>query len=150
MNFLTRHAEALQALGALLTAVFAVVALVGVKFQLDASERISREAQARDIYRSFLSLSLANPRLAAPGTCPAFTGEDATQYEFYLEYALYTAEQVIDMDPSWEGAFEQTFSEHLGWLCEVEISGYTPEVEALVTRLQATQCAAVAQTCAAE
>lgn len=150
MRFLTKHAEALQALGALLTAVFALVALLGVKLQLDTSERIAREAQARDIYRSFIALSLDKPRLAAPGTCPAFEGADATAYDFYLEYALYTAEQVIDMDPTWEGTFEEVFSEHLAGLCEFELDGYTPPVAALVSRLQLAHCADVAVSCAVE
>ncbi|MEO0484914.1 MAG: hypothetical protein AAF092_03255 [Pseudomonadota bacterium] len=147
MNWLRRNAEALQAVGALLTAAFAIVALVGVKWQLDTSERIARETQARDIYRSFLALSLAQPNYAEPGQCPGFEGAEATAYDYYMEYTLYTAEQVIEMDPAWEGTFEEVFSQHLDWLCGAEFSGYTEPVERLITQMQARQCAAQFETC---
>ncbi|MEM1234484.1 MAG: hypothetical protein AAGH70_10180 [Pseudomonadota bacterium] len=147
MGWLTKHAQALQALGALLTAAFAIVALLGVKLQLDGSERIARESQAREIYRSFLSLSLANPELASPGTCPAFNEDDATAYDFYMEYALYTAEQVIDMDSSWTATFEEIFASHTTWLCDGEFSGYTAEVEQLILGFQTSQCPAQPVTC---
>ncbi|MEM1301574.1 MAG: hypothetical protein AAGH17_03245, partial [Pseudomonadota bacterium] len=60
MAWLKRNAEALQAIGALLTAAVAIAALVGVKWQLDAAERISQAQSAREIYRDFVALSLAN------------------------------------------------------------------------------------------
>lgn len=147
MGWLTKHAQALQALGALLTAVFALVALFGVKIQLDTSERIAREAQAREIYRSFVALSLANPELADPGTCPEFEDGSATAYDFYMEYALYTAEQVIAMDPGWAGTVNELFAGHSAWLCDGEFSGYTSEVEELIEEFRAKQCAAQIATC---
>lgn len=147
MGWLTKHAQALQALGALLTAGFAIIALLGVKLQIDGSERIARESQARDIYRSFISLSLNNPAFAEPGTCPEFDEDESTAYDFYMEYTLYTAEQVIGMDPSWSATFEEIFSHHSAWLCDGEFIGYTTEVENLILDLQSSQCTATSTSC---
>ena len=142
MRWLERHSQALQALGALLTAVFALVALLGVKLQLDTTERISREAQARDIYRSYLSLSINTPQFASPGQCPSFNETELGAYYTYVEYLLYTAEQVTAMDASWAETFEVALSDHLAFICtEDDWNGYTDEVAALIRRTQAANCA---------
>lgn len=149
MGWFDRHSQALQAFGAMLTAAFALIAIIGVKVQLDAAERVARETQARDLYRGFLALSLARPEFAEPGLCPAFEGNDATAYDYYMEYALYTAEQVIDMDPSWSGAFEGFFAPHQAWLCSAVPTAYSDPVGALISRFGGAECQALQEECSA-
>lgn len=141
MRWLTRNAEALQAIGALLTAAVAIAALVGVKWQLDAAERISQAQSAREIYRDFVALSLANPDLSAPGLCPEFTDRQATQYEHFVEYMLYTAEQVIEADPIWTDTFEGVLDPHTTYFCASSgWDGYTDPVNRLIVRLRVSNC----------
>lgn len=140
-DWMGRNSDALQGLGALLTAVVAAVALVGVKLQIDASANQAEAQSAREIYRGFLSLSLSNPDLADPGRCPAFDDRQTTQYEAYLEYMFYTAEQVTKMDPEWDGVFAEVFERHADVICEsADWGGYSPSVEAVILETRTTVC----------
>jgi hypothetical protein len=49
MRWLNAHAGALQGAAAVATAVIALAALSGVRYQVDASARLAREQSARDI-----------------------------------------------------------------------------------------------------
>ena len=70
------NAHAREALGAVLVAVFALAALIGVKLQVDATSQLQKEQAAREIYSEFLALSVRQPALAAGGYCDR---RDATQ-----------------------------------------------------------------------
>jgi hypothetical protein len=63
----------LQALPAIITAIVAVAALIGVKYQIDASYRVQREQSARKLYCKPSGISIANPDYGQPGYC-AFKG----------------------------------------------------------------------------
>ena len=117
MRWLRENSEVIEALGTLLTAFVAAAALIGVKIQIDSSAKVAEAQSAREIYRDFLELSIANPDLADPGQCPAFTPARSIAYTYYLEYMLYTAEQVTQMDAEWQSTFDNTFEEHLDALC---------------------------------
>ena len=68
-GWLESNSRALQALAGLITALLALLALIGVKWQIDASFDSQREQSARDIYREFLNLSISNPEFADPDYC---------------------------------------------------------------------------------
>ncbi len=142
MSWLRHNGEALQGIGAILTALIAVVALAGVKFQIDAQEKVSREQAAREIYREFLALSIANPELADPGTCPDFDDATSVKYDHYLEHLLYTAEEVMNANPEWEGTFTAAFATHGTAICsETDWSGYTTTVQTVVADVRQNICA---------
>ena len=79
MNWLSRNSSALQALAAVFTVLIAVVALIGVKVQVDASYRVQREQSAKEIYRELLNLSIANPDLTEPNYKVEFKPYEAAQ-----------------------------------------------------------------------
>lgn len=142
MSRLRQNAPVIEALASLLMALVAALALIGVKLQIDAQDRTAREQSAREIYREFLAITVANPALAAPDACMGLTGPDNPAYDAYLEYLLYTAEQTIGLDADWEPTIAQWFDSHASVLCAIEDwSGYTPEVEALVKRTRIDICA---------
>jgi hypothetical protein len=48
-------------IAAIIAALVAIVALIGIKFQADASYRLQREQSAKEIYRELLNISIAQP-----------------------------------------------------------------------------------------
>ncbi len=112
MNWLARHSPALQALGNLVTALVAVAALIGVKLQVDTAYSVQREQSAKEIYREFLNISITNPDLAQPNYCSLSKSPRAPAYDAYVEYLLYTAEQVMQTNADWGPVFETQMELH--------------------------------------
>ena len=143
MLWLKRHSEALQAMGALLTAAIAVIALIAVKYQVDASARIQREQSARDIYREFLSLSVANPDLAAPDYCAVTSGPREASYFSYVDYMLYAAEQSLALDPGLSVNFTHYLQSHPVALCNLtdpQLDLYETSLAALIREIRPAPC----------
>ncbi|WP_309621924.1 hypothetical protein [Novosphingobium sp.] len=149
LKFLERHATALQALAGLVTMVVAVLALAGVKLQIDASARLQQEQSARDIYREFLNLSISRPELANPDYCAIRSGSQRAAYENYVEYLLYTGDQLLAASPTWEATLTDHLKPHREYLCaESDWSDDTPQIRGLMTRFQASQCKGFVSACA--
>lgn len=141
MNWLNKHSHALQALGALMTAVVAIAALIGVKWQLDSQERVAQSQLALETYRSFIALSIAHPQYSDPGMCPEFSAAESVAYGDYLEYLLYTAEQVTASDDAWVTTFEGALEPHLATLCATaDWGGYDPIVQSIIQRTRTANC----------
>jgi hypothetical protein len=133
------NAEPLEAVGTLLTALVAVVALAGVKLQLDENDRLQREQGARESYREFLKLGIERPDLANADWCLLETDQNRTAYSGYVEYALYTAEQVIAADAAWEQPMRQVLQPHASYLCQKsDWDSYSAATQRLVGTLDCT------------
>ena len=65
MSWIKRNAETVTAIGTAITALVAVLALAGVKLQIDATQQLHDTQAGKEIYREFLSLSIKNPELAS-------------------------------------------------------------------------------------
>jgi hypothetical protein len=146
---LQEYAPAIQAACAIITALLTLAAVVGVKLQIDASARQAREQSARDIYREYLNLSIARPELADPDYCKVTTGPQAEAYASYVEYLIYTSEQLLAADPQWEEGLGVRLEDHHEHLCQIkDWSMYTPAVQGMMTRFQEEGCKAPAPQCA--
>lgn len=144
IKWLDGHAGAIQALTAMLTVLIALGALVGVKLQMDASERLQREQSARDIYREFLNLSISKPEFATPNYCAMTAEKDIAAYENYVEYMLYTADQTVAADPDWKRVFISSMGPHKDYLCSIkDWSVYSDDVEDLGAAFRTGSCASV-------
>jgi hypothetical protein len=147
-RWLEQRAKALGALAAIVTMLAAVAALIGVKVQIDASARQAREQSARDIYREFLNLSIARPELADPDYCALQGSPQESAYENYLEYTLYTAEQLRSVSPEWDATMLDHLAPHRAALCSGGDWGDdTPGVRALVARFKERECKAPVESC---
>ncbi len=104
-KWIETRAKALQAMAAIVTMTAAVAALVGVKVQIDANARQQRKQSARDIYREYLNLSISKPDFSNPDYCALSGTAIKGAYEDYVEYLLYTSEQVLSAMPDWEPTF---------------------------------------------
>ena len=148
-RWLEQHAKALQALGVIVTMLAAVAALIGIKVQIDASARQAREQSARDIYREYLNLSIARPEFADPDYCAIAGSASEVSYENYLEYTLYTAEQLRSVSPEWDTTMLDHLTAHRAALCaDADWSDDTPGVQALLTQYRAAQCQQPVERCA--
>jgi hypothetical protein len=146
MSWLNRNSNALQAIAAIITAIVAIVALVGIKFQVDASYRVQREQSAKEIYRELLNISIANPDFAAPNYCALKQSPKYAAYESYVDYLLYTAEQVIDMDASWSSTMERHLEAQSNYLCSNDADGEnSPSVEVLLKSFRSHACEAASK-----
>jgi hypothetical protein len=143
LEYLNRNAGAVQALAAVLTVLLALGALIGVKLQIDAADRIQRGQSARDIYREYLNLAMGKPEFAQPDFCKISGTAAETSYAHYVEYMLYTSEQVIASDPTWNDVFIETYKEHAPYLCSVDPKSYDEPVQALLRQLRETSCKSV-------
>jgi hypothetical protein len=147
-KWLESRAKALQALAAIVTICAAVAALVGVKVQIDANARQQREQSARDIYREYLNLSIAKPEFSNPNYCAIQGTVNEGAYEDYVEYLLYTSEQVLAAMPEWEPTLSARLTPHKELLCgEADWSEETAAVRAMIERFKAKQCKGFVSSC---
>lgn len=119
MSWLHRHAEPVEAIGSIITALVALAALIAIPLQIQASAALQAEQSARDIYREFVALSVNRPEYANPDYCAIKSDPvTLTAYTYYLEYLLYTAEQVTSADDDWQPIMQSHLSQHSGILCD--------------------------------
>jgi hypothetical protein len=144
MPFLNRNAGAVQAIASILTVILALAALIGVKWQIDAADRIQRAQSARDIYREYLSTAMNKPEFAKPDYCKIADTPQEVGYEHFVEYMLYTAEQTIAVDADWADTFSHTFKGHAQYICTLDNkSGYADSVANLIRTFQTENCKTV-------
>jgi hypothetical protein len=135
-NWLTRNAEPLEAVGALATAFAALTALVVIPYQVAQADRIQRDQTAREIYREFLNLTVQKPDLANADYCALQDRAQTTAYTAYVEYLLYTAEQMIDTSLDWRGPMASYLEDHMAYLCSEGIwDAQSPDIKDLVAEL---------------
>jgi hypothetical protein len=116
-----------------LSALFAAFAVAGILYQVHASEQAQRAQSARNIYREFVALTISRPELALTEWSDALPPERKIAYEAYVEYLLYTSEQVIAADEDWSGPMKAWLCDHTAFLASRRIlSGYTMEVQRLI------------------
>jgi hypothetical protein len=144
VEFFNRNSGAVQAIAAVLTVVLAAAALIGVKWQIDAADRIQRSQSARDIYREYLNMAINKPEFAQPEYCKIVGTPQEAAYEHFVEYLLYTAEQTISVDADWADTFDHALNDHVHYICELkDTSGYSDSVATLISSFQAAKCKAV-------
>ena len=144
MAWLRRNAEVIEAAAATVTAIIAVVALVGIKMQLDAADHVQRAQSARDAFRAHLVLSVAHPDFAAPvDGCAMVASPQAPAYWAYVEHLLYAAEQMLDVAEGWESVFSGQLLPHTDYVCQtVTLSEYSPGLAAVLSQFQSDHCPA--------
>ena len=122
-RWLERNAKALQAVAAIVTAFAALAALIGIKVQIDANMKQQQVQSARDIYREFLN-------------------------ENYVEYMLYTADQLLGVSRDWEATMIEHLADHREFLCmQQDWSDDSEEIRALITRFRTKQCKGYQTSC---
>ena len=147
-KWLEDRAKVLQALAAIVTICAAVAALVGVKVQIDANARQQREQSARDIYREYLNLSIAKPEFSNPDYCAITGTPNEGAYEDYVEYLLYTSEQVLAAMPDWEPTLSARLTPHKELLCgEANWGEETAAVRTMIGKFRARQCKGFVSGC---
>lgn len=148
IGWFDKHASAVQGIAAILTALIALSALVGVKLQIDAAAKTQQEQSARDIYREFLNLSISKPGFSEPDYCEIKGSPQEGAYRNYVDYLLYTSEQILSVAPEWEGALSEHLGAHEQYLCSVsDWSSYPENVEAMVTKVKGKACTKALTRC---
>lgn len=138
-NWLIRNAEAFQAFGAMATAFAAVTAVIVVPYQVAQSDRIQRDQTAREIYREFLNLTVQKPDLANGDYCAMTDAGQKTAYTAYVEYLVYTAEQMVDTSPDWRAPMASYLQDHMAYLCSEGIwDAQSPDIRDLLAELALT------------
>ncbi len=143
-----KYGKVLQGVAAVSAALIALAALIGVKVQIDAAARAQQVQSARDIYREFLNLSINKPEFAEPDYCAIKGGAQDAAYKNYVEYLLYTSEQILSVAPEWDGALTEHLAAHDQYLCSVpDWSDYPATVRAIVTRVKVKVCPKPVTSC---
>lgn len=147
-RWLRQNGTGIEAISAAIMALVAIAALVGVKYQIDATDRIQKAQAAREIYRGYLALSVQNPSLVTHNYCHATNEDGQAAYENYVEYLLYTAEQVIEMDPAWRAPMIDALSDHAPYLCaRNDWATYSLPLQSLWNEIESGTCSNV-KSCA--
>lgn len=142
-EWLERNFEKISAVGAIATALAALVALIVVPLQIRSADIIQRDQTAREIYREFLSLTVQKPELASGRYCAMKDENQRIAYEGYVDYLFYTAEQMIESDPEWKGPMASYFNDHLEFICQrANRERFTQSVAAIAAGLQ-SQCSKI-------
>lgn len=147
-RWLERNAKAIQGFSAIVMMVLAAATLVGVKLQIDANARQQQEQSARDIYREFLSLSIGKPEFAEPDFCAIVNNAAVGAYENYVEYMLYTADQLLSVSPHWRATMMDHMDAHRAFLCGAhDWSDDSDEIRQLVAEFRASRCTEPQPSC---
>lgn len=148
IDWFDKHAVAVQGIAAIATALIALSALIGVKIQIDAAAKTQQEQSARDIYREFLNLSISRPEFSEPDYCAIKGGPQDASYKNYVDYLLYTSEQIIAVSPDWDGALREHLEAHAQYLCSVpDWSHYPDSVGVLVGQVRRNMCTEAMPRC---
>ncbi len=144
MSWMSRNAPVIEAIAAMVTALVAVAALIGVKIQLDEADRLQRTQSAREAYRAHLALAAAMPDFARPeNACRLLASKRAGAYVAFVDHMLYSAEQMLAVSDGWEETFQTQLLDHRDYLCSpVGPEGETVETARLLTRFRQSACAA--------
>ncbi|MFT4715944.1 MAG: hypothetical protein ACI861_000608 [Paracoccaceae bacterium] len=142
MSWLNRNGQGIEAIAASITALVAIGALFGVKFQLDENERQQRNVSARASYQSHLALAVANPDFAQPvGGCALLESNRALAYQAFVDHLLYSAEQMLAVEEGWEPVFLEHLVTHKDILCSANVlGGDTLALDNLLTEFKTTVC----------
>ena len=126
----------------MLTALVAVAALIGVKIQLDETDRLQREQSAREAYRAHLALAATQPDFAEPEDgCALIHSRKGGAYVAFVDHLLYSAEQMLSLNEEWQATFLTELSAHDDLLCSAYTPvGETPETIRLLDRFQEAHC----------
>lgn len=148
MTWFSRHASAIEALAATVTALVAVGALIGVKLQIDETDRIQQAQSARESFRAHLALAATLPQFAEPAdACALLTSDQGGAYRAFVDHLLYSAEQMLVIGDGWETTFLDQLAPHSDYICASAFpSGETSETASLLATFRRTQCPA-ALTC---
>lgn len=144
MNWLSRHSAAIQTASAIVVAIAAIAALIGVKMQVDGADRVQREQSAREAYRSHLALATGLPAFAAPqDACALIGSEQEGAYVAFVDHLLYSAEQMLSVSDDWDASFRDELLPHRDYLCSADApKGDTEEMITLLAQFRDTECVA--------
>lgn len=134
-DWLRRNADLLEAAGTIATAFAALAALVVIPWQIAQADRIQRDQTAREIYREFLNLTVQKPELATTNYCLLSDPDKIAAYSAYVDYLLYTADQMVETSPTWRGTMAGYLRSHMAYLCSPEVQGDNGDVAGLVADL---------------
>jgi hypothetical protein len=144
MSFLKRHADAIHAAAAVVTATMAVLAVVGVLAQMRAAEATSRAQTAREAYAAHLALAAAMPDFAAPeDACTLLTSARGAGYEAFVGHLLYAAELMVEAETGWADTFQAALEPHAVLICRDQGAGETDDLTALLDVFRSETCPAV-------
>lgn len=143
MGWVKRHAEAIQALCGFGTLLLALAALIGVKVQIDASDRAQALQSARGAYLAQQALAVQTPRFAAPAdACVLLASPEGNAYEAFVTHLLFTAEQTLAVQQGWEPTFLSEFAPHAAYICTfADQLNSTDDMHALLARFRDAHCA---------
>lgn len=137
LGWLKKHSEALEGLGGLATAFATLTALIVIPYQIAQSDRIQRDQTAREIYREFLNLTVQKPELANADYCAMKDTNQSTAYTAYVEYLLYTSEQMIGTSPEWRAPMASYLEDHMAYLCSKGVlDAQSPDIRDLMADLE--------------
>lgn len=149
MSWLSRNASAIEAIAALITASVAVAALIAIPMQIRATAELQAKQSARDIYREFVALSVREPQFAQPEYCEIKEQpQQLTAYSYYVEYLLYTSEQVLALDEEWQAVVTSYLEQHVGFFCDAfELGNESPTVQTMIFDLDLTKLCTETPSC---
>jgi len=142
MTWLRRHAPVIEAGAAVVTALVAAIALIGVKLQLDAADAVQRAQSARDAYRAHLVLSVEHPAFNDPvDACALMASEQGAAYGAFVDHLLYSAEQMLTTADGWAETFADQLAPHATYLCsDLTDWGASAPLDQLLQDFRAQTC----------
>lgn len=142
MTWLQRNAPTLEAIAACVTALVAVAALIGVKYQLDETDRLQQTSAAREAYRGHLALAASTPAFADPAdSCALLQSDDAGAYAAFVDHLMYSAELMLAVDTGWDAVFVENMRPHAGYICSAWLPFDSPlEINQMLINFTRDHC----------
>lgn len=139
-TWLDKNTNALQGLGAVITALAALAALIIIPLQINAAEKIQRRQAARDLYRGLIAMTIERPALATADYCTIAGADAVTAYTSFVELMLYTGEQVMAVHPEdWRDPLMAMLADHRNYFCASDDwAGHDAAIQQIIYDLRAS------------
>jgi len=101
----------------------AMLALVGILFQVNEIRSNNRATAARQAFLGFTDLAFKNPQFSSPDyeAIKKSSHNEQVQYESFVSYFLYSCEEAIAAfsdNSEWQASCDYDLKPHLPFLCE--------------------------------
>lgn len=134
----------------IVSAIVAVVALVGISVQVHLARVNAQRASARQVYLAYSQATLQYPQLARPNYAQLAAKSDPTdliRYQIYVANMLTAYDEIFQIidDKEWVASFDYDIEDHLPYLCEQKDTKYyatfTRKTQKLIDEQKQAHCA---------
>jgi hypothetical protein len=142
---LREEAEFLAAMATMFAGIISLGAFLVVFYQMKATEHLENRSFARELYKELVAIQIEHPDVVSVDWSKkdSYTSEQQIAYEAYIEFILYTADHLLELDPKWKMVMKAWLEQEVVYLCDIGgFIEFSLPVQELTAEIMAGQCVA--------